>query len=160
MRCSRRRRVGRCYVHLARLIVLLAATGLTTGRSCRLARRRTDWVFRPTLSGDGCIAARFPAKDRRVWHIALPLDRAGDDVTGPPGDRPGGDRAESGPDRTAIGDATGAIAALIDAQHGESPISARRSTPNAKRGDAPTRSSSSCRGRWSRCRLHRMPLWL
>ena len=77
------------------------------GLSTDAIRRR---LHRGTLSGE---------KIAGVWHIALPLDRAGDDVTGPPGDRPGGDRAESGPDRTAIGDATGAIAALIDAQHEE-----------------------------------------
>jgi hypothetical protein len=89
------------------------------GLSTDAIRRR---LHRGTLAGE---------KVAGVWHVVLPPDQAGDTATAAPGARPGDDRAGSGPDRAATGDATGATAALIDAQREE--IAYLRSALDAER---------------------------
>src|SRR5690349_11854061 len=76
------------------------------GLSTDAIRRR---LHRGTLAGE---------KIAGVWHVLL-ADEPVDAATALPDARPGGDRVESGPDRAATGDATGATAALIDAQREE-----------------------------------------
>jgi hypothetical protein len=83
------------------------------GISTDAIRRR---IHRGTLHGE---------KIGGIWHVAVPAahdvhtrQAAGAEPI-PPGDRPGGNRAESGPDRAATGEATGALSALIDAQRDE-----------------------------------------